>query len=263
MLSIPQSLIETGFLPGILAATRIVGLFLSAPFFALQTIPQRFRVGLAMVVAFGIPLQVGALSSVALNTSTGGFMALAGGELLIGLAMGWLVRLGLLVFDVAAEVISIQTGLSFASQYNPDQALPSGVVGSLFGLIGLALMFVMNLHLVVIEILFDSFRALPPGQWPASLEVQAVLKVLSTCFGVGIVLALPFVAINLVVMAAQGFMGRTSPQMNLFSIGFALTTPVGVFLIYVLLPVFPEVLQRSLEAVYALLRQTFSAPRGI
>jgi len=34
-------------------------------------------------------------------------------------------------------------------------------------------------------------------------------------------------------------------------------------LIYVLLPVFPEVLQRSLEAVYALLRQTFSAPRGI
>jgi flagellar biosynthetic protein FliR len=64
-------------------------------------------------------------------------------------------------------------------------------------------------------------------------------------------------------MAAQGFMGRTSPQMNLFSIGFALTIPVGVFLIYVLLPVFPEVLQRSLEAVYALLRQTFSAPRGI
>ncbi|NBP36487.1 MAG: type III secretion protein, partial [Betaproteobacteria bacterium] len=161
MLSLPQALIETVFLPGILAATRVVGMFLSAPFFALQTIPARFRVGLALVVAFGIPVQIGALSTISINTSTSGFMFLAGAELLIGLAMGWLIRVGLVVFDVAAEVISIQTGLSFAANYNPDQALPSGVLGSLFGLIALALMFSLNLHLVAIEILFESFRSLP------------------------------------------------------------------------------------------------------
>lgn len=78
-----------------------------------------------------------------------------GFEALVGLAMGWLVRVGLIVFDLAAEVFSLQTGLSFASQFNPDQALPSGVVGSLFGLVGLALMFALNLHLVVIEILLN------------------------------------------------------------------------------------------------------------
>jgi len=82
MITIPQALIETVFLPGLLAATRVVGLFLSAPFFALQTIPGRFRVGLALVVAFGIPLQIGALTTISINTSTAGFMALAGIELL-------------------------------------------------------------------------------------------------------------------------------------------------------------------------------------
>jgi len=143
--------------------------------------------------------------------------------------MGWLVRVGMIVFDVAAEIISIQTGLSFASQYNPDQALPSGVVGSLFGLIGLALMFVLNLHLVIIEIIFDSFRSLPPGRWPTMFNISSVLSVFAGSFGIGLLLALPFIAINLVVMAAQGFLGRTSPQMNLFSIGFALTIPIGVF----------------------------------
>jgi len=259
MLSIPQTLIETVFLPGILAATRVIGLFLSAPFFALQTIPARFRVALALVVAFGIPIQVGALSTISINTSTSGFMALAATELMIGLVMGWLIRVGLVVFDVAAEVISIQTGLSFASNYNPDQALPSGVLGTLFGLVALALMFGLNLHLVAIEILFESFRALPPGQWPKALELRGVSTLLATCFGIGLILALPFVAINLVVMAAQGFMGRTSPQMNLFSIGFAISIPIGVFLIYILLPVFPEALQRSLEAAYGVIRMAFGS----
>ncbi len=259
MITIPQALIETVFLPGLLAATRVVGLFLSAPFFALQTIPGRFRVGLAFVVAFGIPLQVGALTTISINTSTAGFMVLAGTELLIGLAMGWVIRVGLVVFDLAAEVLSIQTGLSFASNYNPDQALPSGVLGTLFGLVALALMFSLNLHLVAIEVLFDSFRSLPPGQWPKALEVKGIVSLLSTCFGIGIILALPFVAINLVVMAAQGFMGRTSPQMNLFSIGFALSIPIGVFLVYILMPVFPEALQRSLEAAYGVIRMAFGS----
>jgi flagellar biosynthetic protein FliR len=133
------------------------------------------------------------------------------------------------------------------------------VLGTLFGLVALALMFSLNLHLVAIEVLFDSFRSLPPGQWPRALEVKGIASLLSTCFGIGIILALPFVAINLVVMAAQGFMGRTSPQMNLFSIGFALSIPIGVFLVYILMPVFPEALQRSLEAAYGVIRMAFGS----
>jgi flagellar biosynthetic protein FliR len=249
MVSIPQFLIETIILPGLLAGARVVGLFLSVPFFALQTIPARFRIALGLVIAFGIPIESGVLGRVLF-------------EALVGLAMGWLVRVGLIVFDLAAEVFSLQTGLSFASQFNPDQALPSGVVGSLFGLVGLALMFALNLHLVVIEILFESFKTLPAGNWPIGLKLDTLVRVVSHCFGIGLILALPFVTINLVVMAAQGFMGRTSPQMNLFSIGFALTIPIGVFLLYVLLPVFPEALQRSQEAVYSVLRSALGLSRG-
>lgn len=257
MISIPQSLIETVLLPGILAATRIIGLFLSAPFFTLQTIPQRFRVGLALVIAFALPVQVGTLAAVSMSLSTAGFAVLAASELVIGLAMGWLVRVGLIVFDITAEVLSIQSGLSYAATFNPDQALPSGVLGTLFGLLALALMFALNLHLVAIEILFDSFQSLPPGQWPKVLELNGVANLLTTCFGIGLILALPFIAVNLVVLSAQGFLGRTSPQLNLFSIGFAITIPLAVFLVYVLTPVFPDALQRSLEAVYALLRRSF------
>ncbi|NDE52997.1 MAG: type III secretion protein [Actinobacteria bacterium] len=262
VLSIPQILIESVVLPGLLASIRVVGMFLSIPFFALQTIPARYRIAIAMVISFGIPIESAMLASVRLEVSPYRFFELAGLEAMIGLAMGWFVRLGMIVFDLAAEIFSLQTGLSFASQYNPDQALPSGVVGSLFGIIGLALMFALNLHLVAIEILFDSFRSLPVGVWPSGLKLETLVHVVGHCFGVGLILALPFVSINLVVMAAQGFMGRTSPQMNLFSIGFALTIPVGVFLLYVLLPAFPEALLRSQEAVYGVLRASLGLSRG-
>lgn len=258
MISIPQSLIETMLLPGVLAAIRVIGLFLSAPFFALQVIPGRFRTALAMVLALGIPVQIGALTSISINTSTSGLMFLAATELLLGLAMGWIIRVGLIVFDLAAEVFSTQSGLSFASNYNPDEALPSGVVGAFLGLLGLALMFSLNLHLVAIDILFESFVALPPGQWPRVLDVSGIAHLLSTCFGIGVILSMPFIAINLVVMAAQGLMGRTSPQMNLFSIGFSIAIPISVFLIYILMPVFPEALKRSLEAAYGVIRSAFT-----
>jgi flagellar biosynthetic protein FliR len=124
---------------------------------------------------------------VLLDTSPYRFFELIGFEALVGLAMGWLVRVGLIVFDLAAEVFSLQTGLSFASQFNPDQALPSGVVGSLFGLVGLALMFALNLHLVVIEILFESFKTLPAGNWPIGLKLDTLVRVVSHCFGIGLI----------------------------------------------------------------------------
>ncbi|HAB47838.1 MAG TPA: hypothetical protein DCE31_06465, partial [Lautropia sp.] len=119
----------------------MIGLFVSAPFFALQSIPMRFRIALGLLLGFGIPLETNVLSSLSLTMSTASYATLAVGEFLIGAVSGWLIRIGLMVFDVSAEVISIQTGLSFASSYNPDQALPSGVLGQVFGLLGLALIF--------------------------------------------------------------------------------------------------------------------------
>jgi flagellar biosynthetic protein FliR len=58
----------------------------------------------------------------------------------------------------------------------------------------------------------------------------------------------------------QAMMSRVTPQMNLFSVGFAISVPVAFVLLALLLPAFPEVVQRALEAPVALLRLGLTAP---
>jgi len=50
-------------------------------------------------------------------------------------------------------------------------------------------------------------------------------------------------------------LGRTSPQMNLFSIGFAISIPLAFLVLVIILPDLPDVLKRSLEEPLGLIRQ--------
>jgi flagellar biosynthetic protein FliR len=53
----------------------------------------------------------------------------------------------------------------------------------------------------------------------------------------------------------QAFLGRTSPQMNLFSVGFAISIPLAFLVLVIILPDLPEVLKRSLEEPMSLIKQ--------
>jgi len=52
----------------------------------------------------------------------------------------------------------------------------------------------------------------------------------------------------------QAILARVSPQMNLFSVGFAIMIPVAFLVMVLLLPAFGEVVQRSLESPFELIR---------
>ena len=54
----------------------------------------------------------------------------------------------------------------------------------------------------------------------------------------GVKLAIPLIAVLLVTQVALAFVSRAAPAMQVFSIGFAVTTAVGAVLLIVLLPDF-------------------------
>jgi flagellar biosynthetic protein FliR len=58
----------------------------------------------------------------------------------------------------------------------------------------------------------------------------------------------------------QAFLGRTSPQMNLFSVGFAVSIPLAFLVIFMILPDLQIVLLRSLENPMQLIRQGLEIP---
>lgn len=232
---------------------RLFGIFLSMPLFAFRAFPMRLRLIVVLAIAVAIlPGLIPQTKGFGLAPPT--FVA-AAIELLIGVFIGFLIRLGLLAVELAAELLSNLTGLSFATNYVRDPNLASGLMGEFLGLTTLALMFALNVHLAVLEVVIESFKTLPFGQWPAVWSLPAVTALIARAFQLGLVLSMPSIVVYLIFNVIQSVLARTSPQFNLFSVGFAITVPLAFLVLMITLPDLPQFVVRSIEAPFALIRQ--------
>jgi flagellar biosynthetic protein FliR len=239
------------------ASLRVFGLFLTAPMFSFRTFPMQFRLFIAL--AFGVYVMPMIANEVIPNPGSITFFVSVL-ELSIGAFIGFLIRIGFMVIDVASEVLSFQSGFSFASTYFRDPNLESGLVGQLLGLIALALSFALNIHLVLIEIVLSSFKTIPVGTWPSAWTAQGVVDLVSASFRLGLILSMPILLVYMMFNLTQAFLGRTSPQLNLFSVGFAVSIPLAFLVIFMILPDLQIVLVRSLENPLQLIRQGLEVP---
>jgi flagellar biosynthetic protein FliR len=85
--------------------------------------------------------------------------------------------------------------------------------------------------------------------------MQAVVGLVSRAFQLGLVLSMPSIVVYLLFYVIQAILARTSPQFNLFSVGFAITVPLAFLVLMILLPDLPRFLVRALEAPFGLVRQ--------
>ena len=107
----------------------------------------------------------------------------------------------------------------------------------------------------MIHALAESFRLFPIGGATLPMgEVQKVLALGAEMFSLGLHLALPFVAILLIVNLALGVMMRVAPQLNLMSVGMPATITVGFASLFLMLPYLEQPITRALQrSVSALL----------
>lgn len=239
-----------------LMSLRLFGCMLTMPMFAFRAHPLRVRLVFALVLAFCLlPLAITKLPVIP-GAETSIFTAAV--ELAIGLAAGWAVRIGVMAFDIVAEVVALQTGLSFAANAYQDPNLASGITAELMGLVALAIAFALNIHLVFIDLIVRSFWVLPFGTWPTAWDWNSVLSLVSQAFAFGVVLSLPVIVVYLVINAAQAVLVRVSPQLNLFAIGFAISVPIAFLILSIIIPAFPEAVERALEPVFTWLNSGLS-----
>ncbi len=241
------------------ASMRVFGLFLTTPLFAFRALPMQFR----LLVALSFAAYMMPVISSELIPNPGSITFLASViELCIGAFMGFVIRVGFMVIDIAAEVLSFQAGFSFASTAFRDPALDSGLVGQFLGLTAIALAFSLNIHLVLIEIILSSFKTIPVGVWPDAWSSKGVLELIAASFRLGLILSMPILLVYMMFNLTQAFLGRTSPQMNLFSVGFAVSIPLAFLVIFMILPDLKIVLERSLENPLQLIRQGVETPNA-
>jgi flagellar biosynthetic protein FliR len=154
-------------------------------------------------------------------------------QILVGAVLGFSLQLFFQAFAVAGQIVAIQMGMGFASMVDPANGVSVAVIGQFFTMLVTLLFLSMNGHLVVFEVLTESFTTLPVGSGLMTAHYWELAGKLGWVLGAALLLVLPAVTALLVVNIAFGVMTRAAPQLNIFSIGFPLTLVLGLFIVWV------------------------------
>jgi flagellar biosynthetic protein FliR len=215
--------------------SRILGLIASAPLFGNASVPVSVKVSLGVLLALVMAPLVPAAPA-ADPTSWAGLLILVK-EMIIGLAMGFAMRLVFAAIEYAGEVASQTMGLGFAMFFDPTTRGRSSAVSQFMALVATMAFLAVNGHLVLLEALAESFITMPITSTPFSGNAPLELaRWGGRIFSAGLQLSLPIVAALLITNVALGILTRAAPQLNLFGIGFPITLGVGFLTLSLSLP---------------------------
>jgi flagellar biosynthetic protein FliR len=211
---------------GGLVFARVSAMIMAMPGLGDTPAPVRVRLAFAVLMCLVVaPVVSPGLPQV--PPSTGELMGDLIREVLIGLAIGAILRIFLAAMATAGEVISIATSLSFAQTANPTQATTNTTLATFLSLMAMVLIMVTDLHHLFIGAMVRSYTLFPYGHAPPVGDfAQLAIRTVGGAFGLGLQLAAPVLAFSLIFNIATGLVGRAMPQFQIF---FA-ATPLQVLL---------------------------------
>ena len=197
---------------------RMAGLATSSPFPGEQ-VPVEQRAGFAIVLAFAA-LPVAPLYDGAPDLT---LVLAALSEVFVGLAAGAVLRVLLSAADIAGGIIAQSAGLGAASLFNPALGAQDTTVARILSLLAMLLVLAAGVHRTVLAYVLESVRVMPVGSHVRIDAAFATFAPLAAgCVSFGIRLALPAMAVSVVLQVALAMVSRAAPSLQLFNVGFAI-----------------------------------------
>ena len=200
---------------------RISCVFAFLPIAAFKGAPEAAKIVLSL--AFTLILWPQWKAPVSADASMGRIVVGLAGEAGLGFAIGLALAIVLEVFQVAAQVVSLQAGFGFASTIDPNSGADSTVLLTLAQLTAGLLFFATGADRMLVRALADSLRLCPPESFALKRSwAEALIQFAAAIFTNGLRLAAPIVALLLLADGALAVLGRVQSQIHLIS----LTMPV-------------------------------------
>lgn len=156
-------------------------------------------------------------------------LMLLSGEIMVGLFLGLVGRIIMAALHVAGTSMSFQSGLANALTFDPVSAQQAALPALFLGSAGVLLVFVTDLHHLMLRALVASYRLLQPGAAPPVDDMTgAIARLVGDVFILGVQLAAPFIAVGLVFYLGIGLLARLMPQVQIFFIAL----PVQIMLAF-------------------------------
>lgn len=235
MITLTSAQLNTWIAAFLWPLTRILGLIAAAPLFGNLSVPATVKVVFGAMLALILSPVVPALPA-ADPMSLAGLLILLQ-QLVIGLTMGFAMRVVFSTMEMAGEVVGLTMGFGFATFFDPQTHGRSSAISQFLALLTLMLFLATNVHLLMLSTLADSFVTMPISAAPVTGEgFRQVAEWGGLIFSAGLQLALPMIAVLLITNVALGVLTRASPQLNLFGIGFPITLGAGLVMLALAVP---------------------------
>jgi flagellar biosynthetic protein FliR len=225
----------------LLTLSRVGGALAFVPIPGLKNTPPVVRAALAAVLSLALISRWPVVD--AASVSVGQLMMWAATETAVGLAIGVAVSIMLEVFAMAAQALALQAGYGYASVIDPSTEADSGVLLVLAQLFGGMAFFALGLHREALRLLGASMEAIPAGS--AGLKLGAagsMIGLASGIFSTGLRLALPVIAVLLMVDISLALLGKLNQQLQLLSLAFPVKMLVALVALSLILGWFPRLL---------------------
>lgn len=244
----------------ILIFARISSFMVTSPGFSLKQAPIVLKVGLSFflsVIVYSMtPEKIGAANLIIFS-----FLVIK--EILVGIALGFVVQLIFSSIEMAGQLIDFQVGFSMGSVYDPSVGIQASNYGRLYYWIALVLFFLSDMHHIVLQNLINSFQMVPLNEAGfIGNTVEGIIRLFIEMFQVSFMLAAPVVLVAFVTDCVLGIVSRSVPQINVLMLGMPMKILVSFIFILLFLPnfmqlvtnIFPEIDRYMKEFLDSLVR---------
>lgn len=217
---------------------RMGAMTMALPGIGDRSVPPRIRLVFALAMSLIFYPLVDKLFP-ALPTSLYGMISAMVTEMLVGLAIGFSVKIIISALQFAGTAIAFQTGLAFAQSVDPANGTQSSLFGTFLSMLSVALIFATDLHHLLLAAMHDSYTLFRPGSvMPTGDLAEAAIKTVTGSFRVAIQLSGPFLAFGTIFYLGIGVLSRLIPQVQVFFLAMPLNITLGLVLFVLLLGTF-------------------------
>ncbi len=241
----------------VLVLARVGGFVTFLPVPGFRAAPDSIKLGLTLVITFALFPVWPTLPNV--EPSLGQLAAWAFCEAGFGLVVGLAVSFLMEGFQIAAQVAATHAGYGFATTIDPTSEADSGVLQTMASLFCGILFFSVGLDHQLVRLLAASLVRFPAGSWaPSTSALDGIVRLGSDMFSIGLRVALPVIALLILIDFALALVGRVQQHLQLLSLAFPAKMGAALAILAALAPVIPKLFSAAAEHTLAMLWKALS-----
>lgn len=210
---------------------RIIAAVLFLPIIEESRIPKLATSGLCLCLAITV-FMVTDLGQIYYEPTLISYTILLLKETLIGLIIGFVLKIYFQIYQFIGSLWSTQGGLGMSMALDPVGGVQTPVLGRFYNLCLCAIFVLSGGYHWFIKTLIDSFTLIPINKGVFGTHLVAgIIDTVGNYLLISFKLAMPVLGLLILIDFGLGILARTVPQMNMFVIGI----PLKVIVLFALL----------------------------